>query len=204
MAYLMTHSLLSSWLYSMRDNPYADATQDDTSKEDFLRVLRREPTPTTEAMQRGIDFENLVTDIVRGAEIDPEEKWGLAAKAVAAIVSGGQLQYVATKAVTINGLELLLYGRLDALKAGAIYDIKFSSGYERGKFIDSTQHPMYLELVPEADFFSYLVSDGNEVWTENYRRDETPSIIPTIVDFLRWLNETGNMEIYLKYWGARK
>lgn len=204
MAYLMTHSLLSSWLYSMRDNPYADATQEDTSKEDFLRVLRREPTPTTEAMQRGIDFENLVTDIVRGAEIDPEEKWGRAAKAVADIVSGGQLQYVATKAVTINGLELLLYGRLDALKAGAIYDIKFSSGYERGKFIDSTQHPMYMELVPEADFFSYLVSDGNEVWTENYRRDETPSIIPTIVDFLRWLNETGNMEIYLKYWGARK
>lgn len=204
MAYLMTHSLLSSWLYSMRDNPYADATQEDTSKEDFLRVLRREPTPTTEAMQRGIDFENLVTDIVRGAEIDPEEKWGRAAKAVADIVSGGQLQYVATKAVTINGLELLLYGRLDALKAGAIYDIKFSIGYERGKFIDSTQHPMYMELVPEADFFSYLVSDGNEVWTENYRRDETPSIIPTIVDFLRWLNETGNMEIYLKYWGARK
>ena len=204
MAYLMTHSLLSSWLYSMRDNPYSDATQEVTSKEDFLRVLRREPTLTTEAMQRGIDFENLVTDIVRGAEIDPEEKWGRAAKAVADIVSGGQLQYVATKAVTINGLELLLYGRLDVLKAGAIYDIKFSSGYERGKFVDSTQHPMYLELVPEADFFSYIVSDGNEVWTEKYRQDETPSIIPTIVDFLRWLNETGNMEIYLKYWGARK
>ena len=90
------------------------------------------------------------------------------------------------------------------LKAGSIYDIKFSKSYDRGKYYGSTQHPMYLELVPEADFFSYIVSDGNEVWTEKYRKDETPSIIPTIVDFLRWLNETGNMEIYLKYWGARK
>ena len=54
MAYMITHSLLSSWLHSMSDNPYADATQEDSSKQDFLRVLFREPTPKTEAMQNGI------------------------------------------------------------------------------------------------------------------------------------------------------
>ena len=56
MAFLMTHSLLSAWLYSLKENPFADATTEDTAKEDFLRVLRREPTPTTEAMQKGIDL----------------------------------------------------------------------------------------------------------------------------------------------------
>lgn len=202
MSFLMTHSLLSSWLYSMRENPYADATQEDTSKADFLKVLRREPTPTTEAMQKGIDFENLVTDIIEGRAHNVSG-WEAAASQIAAILDGSQLQYVATKRVTINGLELLLYGRLDALKAGSIYDIKYTGKYERGKFLNSTQHPMYLEIVPEAQSFTYLASDGTGVWTEKYRRDETPSIIPTIVDFIRWLNVTGNMAIYQEHWRSR-
>lgn len=221
MAYLMTHSLLSAWLYSMKENPYADTTQEDTSKEDFLRVLRREPTPTTEAMQNGIDFENLVTDIVNGkfeAEImsvtqEPNSgeliearkypKWFGAAVQVADIVRGGQLQYVAKETVRVRDTDLLLYGRLDALKAGQIYDIKFSKGYDRGKYYDSTQHPMYLELIPEAKAFTYLVSNGTEVWTEQYRRDETPSIYPVIVDFLRWLEAARLLPVYQEHWTAR-
>ena len=221
MAYLMTHSLLSAWLYSMQDNPFADATQEDTSKEDFLRVLRREPTPTTEAMQNGIDFENLVTDIVNGkfeAEVmsisqEPNSgeimeskkypKWFGAAVQVADIVRGGQLQYVAKKQVRVADMDLLLYGRLDVLKAGHIDDIKFSKTYDRGKYIDSTQHPMYLELVPEALDFTYLISDGANVWTEKYRRDETRSIFPIIRDFVAYLDGTGMMPIYREHWVAR-
>ena len=204
MAYLMTHSLLSSWLYSMRDNPFADATQEDSSKEDFLRVLRREPTPTTDAMANGIAFENLVTDIVHGVKVDPMAQWVGAATKIANVVAGGQLQFVATKRCTVGGLDLLLYGRLDALKAGEVYDIKFSKSYDRGKYVESTQHPMYLELVPDAECFTYLISDGNEVWTEKYRRDESPSILPIINDFLVWLNITGNIDTYKEYWRARE
>ena len=48
--------------------------------------------------------------------------------------SGGVLQYRARKEVCVGGLTLVLYGRLDALLAGGIYDIKFSKGYDRGKF----------------------------------------------------------------------
>lgn len=84
-------------------------------------------------------------------------------------------------------MSLVLYGKLDALKAGVVYDIKFSSGYEKGKYFSSTQHPTYLELIPEASEFTYLVSNGNSVWYETYRRDETPSIIPIICDFFDWL-----------------
>lgn len=221
MAYMITHSLLSSWLYSMKDNPYADASQEDTSKEDFLRVLRREPTPTTEAMQNGIDFENLVTDILSGKEVFTMEvheepnsgeiieskvfpRWYGAACEVAGMIKGAQLQHVASKNITVHGMDIYLYGRLDALKAGKIFDIKFSKTYDRGKYVSSTQHPTYFEIVPEAYLFTYIVSDGNEVWTERYRADETPSIVKTIDEFLNWLELTGNMDTYKKYWKARE
>ena len=63
MRYLMTQSLLSSWLYTFN-------CPDDYEEEafnDFLSTLRREPHETNEAMQNGIDFENLVTAILNGA-----------------------------------------------------------------------------------------------------------------------------------------
>ena len=59
--YLMTHSLLSSWLYAMKENPYEDMTSEKDSYTEFLTTLSRQPTPTSEAMQKGIDFEDLVT-----------------------------------------------------------------------------------------------------------------------------------------------
>lgn len=200
--YLLTHSLLSSWIYAMKSSPYEDLTSERDAYGDFLKTLRREPTETTQAMQNGIDFENMVTDIVNGAEVDSEEKWYNAASTVAEIVRGGQLQYKAKKRITVSGVPILLYGRLDVLKAGEIIDIKFSSGYERGKYFDSTQHPVYLELIPEAYQFTYLTTNGSDVWKETYRRDETNSIVPTIEYFLSYLNESGLWEEYAKHWEA--
>ena len=68
MRYLMTHSLLSSWLYLMKENPYEDATTERDPMAEFMQTLRREPTPTTEAMQKGIDFEDLTTAILTGQQ----------------------------------------------------------------------------------------------------------------------------------------
>ena len=197
--YLITHSLLSSWLYAMKDNPYEDMTTERDAYAEFLLSLNREQTQTTEAMQKGIDFENLVTDIILG-EPDDDSNWHEAAEKVANIVANGVLQYKASKKMVIAGLPLVLYGRLDALKAGVVYDIKFSGSYDRGKYISSTQHPMYLELIPEATKFSYLVSNGNEVWTETYTREETPSIIPIIESFITWLEAQGLLDIYKEKW----
>jgi hypothetical protein len=202
MRYLMTHSLLYSWLYAMKENPNADATTERDQMEEFMLVLRREPTPTSEAMQNGIDFEELVTQIVYG--MSPEgDSWGEAAAAIANRVRGGVLQYKAYRNVQVGGLTMLLNGRLDCLRAGEIFDIKFSKSYEPGKYFDSTQHPMYFELIPEARSFTYLVSNGSLVWSETYRRDETQSIIPTIENFLAWLGDTGLMPLYLEKWEAR-
>ncbi len=199
--YLLTHSLLSSWLYAMKDSPYEDATTERDSYAEFLRALRREPGEQTEAMKNGIEFEDLVTDIVN-EDADAEHKWFEAATRVARFVKGGLLQYKAKKEITVSGVKVLLYGRLDVLKAGEVIDIKFSKGYERGKYISSTQHPTYLELIPEAERFTYVVSNGNDVWTESYRRDETPSIIPIIEAFFVYLKGNGLWDLYAKHWAT--
>ena len=144
MRYLMTHSLLSSWLYALKENENEDATTERDTMAEFMQVLRREPTPTSEAMQNGIDFEELVMQILRG--MSPEgDSWGEAAAIVADRVRGGVFQYKAYQNIRIGNLTLLLNGRLDCLKAGSIFDIKFTKHYEPGKYYDSTQHPMYFE-----------------------------------------------------------
>ena len=200
--FLITHSLLSSWLYAMKDNPFEDSTTERNPFDEFMKTLRREPTETTDAMQKGINFENLVTAITEGNG-DRTNNWYEAAERIARIVQGGQLQYKAFKEIKVNGMTFLLYGRLDALKAGVIYDIKFSGNYDAGKYFTSTQHPTYLELVPEAKEFTYLISNGSGVWAETYRREETPSIIPIISDFIEWLSVFGLMDIYQEKWKSK-
>lgn len=202
--YLMTHSLLSSWLYAIKDDPYEDATTERDKYAEFLDVLNRVPTPPTEAMQDGLDFEELVSSIANGAEweTDKDHRWYVAASKVAEIVRGGQFQFKAKKPVTIGNMHYLLYGRLDVLKAGEISDIKFSKSYDRGKYFDSTQHPLYLELIPEAERFNYLVSNGTDVWTESYTRDETRSILPVIADFTDWVKAQGLFPIFAEKWAA--
>ena len=200
--YLMTHSLLSSWLYTMKENPFEDMTTERDPMAEFMQTLRREPTPTTEAMQNGTDFEDLVTAII-GGRADPKAPWYAAAEQVARRCAGGVLQYKARKLIEVGGMELLLYGRLDCLKAGEIIDIKFSKGYDVGKYFSSTQHPTYFELIPEARAFTYLVSTGSAVWPETYRRDEAPSIFPVISDFLDWLRATSLMGLYQEKWATK-
>lgn len=201
-AYLLTHSLLSSWLYSLKENPYGDMETDKDSREEFLKVLRHEPTETTEAMQNGNDFEALVTAIIQGTG-NRSDKWYAAASAVASELRGAQLQFSVSKRVLIAGQEYVLHGRFDALRAGVISDIKFSKNYEKGKYYDSTQHPMYMFLMPTANEFTYIVSNGSGVWHETYAREETRDIFPIITSFLSWLEDAGLLDLYKKHWVAK-
>lgn len=202
--YMVTHSLLSAWLYSLKENPYSDATTEENPMEDFLKVLRREPREATEAMQNGLDFEALCYRLARGIHetTNKDDKWYDAASQIADVIRGGTIQCKAKKMLTVAGTDVLLFGVLDVLKAGTIYDIKFTKSYDRGKFFDSTQHPAYFELVPEAREFTYLASNGSAVYTETYRREDTRSIVPIIADFLSWLDSTGFSGIFREKWRA--
>lgn len=202
--YMVTHSLLSAWQWAMSDNPYEDATTEADPWEDFLKVLRREPREATEAMQNGLDFEALVYRIAGGQyeTTNKDDKWYEAACQIADVIRGGAIQYKAKKQITVGGTDILLFGVLDVLKAGSIYDVKLTKSYDRGKFFGSTQHPMYFELVPEAQDFTYLVSNGSSVYSETYRREETRSIIPMVADFLLWLQSARLMDTFKEKWRA--
>lgn len=195
--YLLTQSLLQAWLWQYR------AADTERAHQDFLRVLRREPTGRSKAMQDGIDFEDLVTAKCAGTSSTDKHKWAAGIEQVAQVVQGGAMQVPLSCRRKVSGVPLLLYGRLDVLKAGEIYDIKFSHRYRSGKYLDSPQHPMYLALCPEAAGFTYLVSDGHDLYQERYTRQDTPPIEETIVDFLHYLDHSQLSEIYFKNWRAR-
>ena len=192
--YLLTQTLLGSWLYIYN----AFEGYEDKAYDDFLLTLRREPKEQTEAMLAGIDFENMVNASADGAEAKTN-----AVRDIADIVRGGQKQVTLYKDKTIGGVDYLLYGRLDYLKAGVIYDIKYSKSYEAGKFTESIQHPFYFELCPEAKQFQYLISDGNDVFMEKYFRNLIPEIDKTVIQFMQFLSKCKLTEIYYEKWTAQ-
>ena len=221
--YLMTQSLLSSWLYTFN----APEEYGEEAMTDFLSTLNREKKEPSDAMLNGIAFENLVTAILNGTptavqrdkvwgkdevkeKLVPvaEHKWFPGASKVAKILRGAQLQVKAMRNTFLLGNNLLLYGILDGLKAGVIYDIKFLNkgmgGAElAGKYLESPQHPMYFELVPDAYEFKYLVSDGTDLYIETYSREDTPPIDAEIENFFCWLDAAGYTPIYKEKWLAK-
>jgi len=153
-------------------------------------------------MQNGIDFENCVYAEAAGRPRGPHAKWEDGIQAVANQIRGAQTQVKASMEIEAGGEKLLLYGILDALKAGVIYDVKFSKSYEAGKYLNSAQHPAYFRLIPEAYEFRYLISDGTCLYTEVYRRVPTRPIEGIIAEFLESLRCMGYMETYREKWAA--
>lgn len=195
--FLVTQSLLSSWLWLYK------ASDPKKAQMDFLRVLERRKERPTGPMLDGIQFENMVTACCTGSPPATEHKWAAGVEAVSGIVQGGQFQVAASVRRQIEDTDFVLYGRLDALKAGVIYDIKFSRSYEPGKFLDSPQHPMYFECCPEVQKFVYLVSNGTDLCREEYLREDTPSIELTIRQFIRYLKSTGLLATYYNNWRSK-
>lgn len=203
--YLITQSLLSSWNYV--HNCWEGCEEDAMAS--FLATLRREPAEVTEAMQDGIEFENAVYAEASGLLRPLHPKWERGICEVAAFLKGAQFQVRAQREIQLAGMTFLVYGVLDALQAGIISDVKFKSESFgsldlAGEYFDSPQHPFYFFMVPEARLFRYLVSDGTDLYIEQYTPDETPDAGELIAEFVDFLNVTGHMETYKKNWAARE
>lgn len=194
--YKMTHSLLESWRRA------TDPDADETAFGVFLDTLERKKRQKTKAMQDGIDFENAVTSYINN-EAPDSDRIGEEIRAIAQFgnrLRGAQLQVREEKEIKVCGREILLVGVADALKAGILSDIKRVQRYEYGKYQFSTQHPMYMELFPEALRFDYLIFDGKYCYMEQYRRGDFESIQGTIKAFLEYLDGAELMETYQKNW----
>ncbi len=169
--YLITASLLNAWHRLLTPSMWERDIEKE--KNEFQRVLNRVPTPVNQFIEKGFAFE-------KWCEQNFEE------------TKGGMYQVALQKEMG----DYLLYGRLDCLKAGVIYDYKFSSRYEVGKFYDNYQTPMYFELVPEAYKMAYIITKTDKfsvdnILREEYTRKEAQPIIPVIDEFMGWIKSNG-------------
>lgn len=192
--YLLTQSLLSSWLYSFKT---------DDGFEEFKKALRKERTPPTQAMLDGIRFENVVNATCKGETIYADHEWFKPVVELSSLLCRAQQQVKLYREITVNGVTFLCYGVLDYLMAGIIFDTKYSKTYEVGKYLDSPQHPMYFYLVPEAREFQYKICDGKYIYTETYRPDECEDIEILIKQFISYLDKYGLMNTYRGNWRCK-
>lgn len=198
MTYWLTQSLLSSLTYYLN----ADEERSQAAWDSFVSTLRREKKEPTQAMQDGILFEDMVNRLVAGEPIadSPNDKWDAAARRFAGRCAGGLSQVSVTGDLSVSGMDFCLYCVCDYVKADLIIDIKKVTRYEYGKYQHSPQHPMYLHLLPEAKRFDYLIFDGSNCYIEKYRRDDCKPIEQTISEFIRFLDDTGSLDIYKNFW----
>lgn len=200
--YLVTPSLLNSWGNIWECQKYVrEAQNDEISLEDkieiarnkaveeFITTLKRIKTEPTEAMIKGIQFED---ECYEGKTC------------ISPIIENGCYQIVGTKRVKVNGMNFLMYGRLDVLKGGVIYDIKRTRQYSIQKYLSSYQHGFYLDLFERAYKFQYLAyDDKDKLHYENYYRDEYEPTINVISRFINWLKDNDLLDLYKENWKSK-
>ena len=189
----ITKSLLDSWLWAFKR---------DDGWDDFLSVLHREKKPPTQAMLDGTRFENVLNNVLNGEAIPADHEWVSVIAEMSKDLYGAQQQVTLFQDCEVNGQPFLLHGVLDYLRAGRIWDCKFTKNYHLNKYFweETSQTAMYLALVPEARDFTYIISDGKYVYRERYQRDIVPPIEPTINNFMQYLKKHGLWDVYCEKW----
>ena len=157
--------------------------------EDFIKVLNKEEFEPTESIKKGFEYEKYMQE-------NFEE------------TLGGAYQVKVSKEYG----DYLLYGIIDCLKGGIIYDYKYTKNYEVGKFFNNHQTLMYLEMVPEAKKMVYLITNKFEqkahisvpidnenvatvettveIFREEYTKDMFPETMDSILHkFEEWLKQ---------------
>lgn len=190
----ITQSLLSSWIYSFKL---------DSGYDDFLKALNREKKQPTTAMLDGVRYENCLNSVLNGETIPEDHEWYKVITEMAEELYGAQQQVTLFKDVVVDGQPILLHGVLDYLREGHIWDCKFSKRYELNKYLGSPQTAMYMELVPEARDFTYIVTDGKWVYRERYLREIVPPIESTIKYFMDFCKQRELWKILEEKWSVK-
>jgi len=201
--YLITPTLINSFQYYIEDEFKSPAD----SRADFLKTLSKEKFEPTEAMQKGIDFENDIKKLCDNILLDKKENidYEVICNNIATIVKDGLWQETCKKELQIGNQEFLLYGKMDVIKRDTIYDIKYTSNYELGKFLGSAQHLIYLYCTGLPKF-KYLISNGKDFWQEDYFNNVNieNEIKSKINDFLSYLeNDNEAKNLFETKWQAK-
>lgn len=172
--------------------------------EDFIKVLNKEEFEPSESIIKGYEFEAYMQE-------NYEE------------TKNGAYQVVVSKE---HG-DYLLYGKVDCLKGGIIYDYKYTKNYDVGKFFGNHQTLMYLEMVPEANKMVYLITNKfdkeiplipplnyeycgeyeykvGDIFREEYTKDMFPETIDSVLHkFEQWLKAYNLFDLYTEKWKCK-
>ncbi len=170
--------------------------------EDFIKTLNREPFEDTESTLKGKAFEKYMQEnykeTLNGAyQVKVSKEYG----------------------------DYLLYGIVDCLKGGIIYDYKYTKNYDVGKFFNNHQTLMYLEMIPEASKMVYLITNKFEkipdlnykfdgeipevevtgtIFREEYTKDMFPETMDSILyKFENWLKQYDLWNTYTEKWKCK-
>lgn len=170
--------------------------------EDFIKVLNKEEFEPTQSILKGFEYEKYMQknfeETLNGAyQVKVSKEYG----------------------------DYLLYGIIDCLKGGIIYDYKYTKNYEVGKFFNNYQTLMYLEMVPEAKKMIYLITNKfnkieypdmefkdvskieyevGDIFKEEYTKDMFPETIDSILHkFGQWLKQYNLYDLYVEKWKCK-
>ena len=170
--------------------------------EDFIKVLNKEEFEPSQSILKGFENEKYMQE-------NYEE------------TLNGAYQVKVSKEYG----DYLLYGIIDCLKGGIIYDYKYTQNYEVGKFFNNHQTLMYLEMIPEARKMVYLITNKfnkieypdieftdvskieyevGDIFREEYTKDMFPETIDSILHkFEQWLKQYNLFDLYVEKWQCK-
>lgn len=192
--YRLSASLLDSFDYFLS---IEDEEQSRQKRDELIAYLRGEKT-TSEAMQKGLDFEQAVMLCAMGHEPDvKDERYKSCVIEIARQVRGSVYQYHVERRFD----NVILHGYMDFLNRNRVDDLKTTSSYEVGKYRNRSQHRIYLYcLQPEKIVdFRYIITDFRNIYYEDYQwnpsfEDDLRTSINRFFDYLD--NDTEMKQAY--------
>lgn len=178
---LITSSLLDSYSFYKTCPP----NWKQRAYKSFIDMIKREPSPVTPEIQRGIDFENLIckncnekTDdemvwtarefympIIKASGISSDKdikfidtRIGNTVREVAKRCRGGEQQKKLVGDLMVDGEQYTLFGYADIVQPDRIIDIKTCTNFNKSKYTGRAQHLIYSYLTGIL-VFEYAVAD---------------------------------------------
>lgn len=172
----------------------------------LIDSINKVPYATTEAQQKGIDFENEVIEMAKGGENILTGKSEEYRRCAMEIVGRLPSYFTAQKKVQRQHKDILFYGFCDVVGAGRVIDIKTSAqAYSFGKFLKSHQN-LYLWTLEKQGYttMEYLQTNFRNVYLESYGLDyDFNPLLEQMEDFSEFCEEYRNLIVNEKIFNYR-
>lgn len=96
----------------------------------------------------------------------------------------------------------MLLGFCDLINKDTIYDLKYVSNYDIGKYNNSVQHLIYLYCT-DMEKFEYIIGQGKDIYFEKQPRDDE-RLKSVVKQFISWLERMNLIEVYQQNYSVER